>query len=177
MHWNQHLKVPKKEKQVTLWIHPEGRVVGSLFLSLQNRYSSGEEEPLEALNDAEPFLVFKREDTNERRFYNKASIMRVEYREENQPSLDGMGPLQCRLYLMDGSVVEGAVNRALPPDHSRLYDYLNMDTERFTQIYTEDGVVCLINKACVVSVAALVEKKPDENEWQTDGFAERIPLA
>ena len=167
MHWNQHLKIPKKEKQVTLWVHPEGRVIGSLFLSLQNRYYSGEEEPLEVLNHQEPFLVFKREDTDERRFYNKASIVRVEYYEENREPVEGVGLLHCRLYLMDGSVIEGAVNRALPPDHSRLYDYLNMEAERFTEIYTEDGLVCLINKSYVVCVTSLGEKRPDSNDPKT----------
>ena len=62
MYWHQHLKIPKKLKQVTLWIHPEGRVIGSLFLSLQSPYSSGEEAPLDALNQTDPFLVFNREE-------------------------------------------------------------------------------------------------------------------
>lgn len=172
MPWKQQLKVPKKEKQVTLWIHPEGQVVGSLFLSLQNRYYSGAEEPLEVLNHAEPFLVFKREDTGERRFYHKSSIVQVEYREANQAPAAGPGHLHCRLYLTDGSVIEGAVNRALPPDHSRLYDYLNMESERFTEIHTEDHTVCLVNKSCIVSAASLGETGPDHDAWQTDAVGE-----
>ncbi len=157
MEWNEHLKIPKKQKQVTLWIHPEGKVVGSLFLHLQNRYYTGEEEPREALNHPDPFLVLKRDDFDELRFYNKASIIRVEYPGELESVAEGIELLHCRMFLMDGSIVEGAVQRALPPDHARLYDYLNMDGERFAELYTPDGTVCLVNKSYVVFVTPLVD--------------------
>ena len=62
---NQHLKVPKSLKQVTFWIHPEGRVLGSIFLRKHSAYHAGEELPLEALNKPEPFIVFLREDPHE----------------------------------------------------------------------------------------------------------------
>ena len=73
------LKIPKKLKLVTLWVHPEGRVVGSLFLRPQSANRAGEEEPLEVLNTADPFLVLKRDQPDELRFYNKSSVVRVEY--------------------------------------------------------------------------------------------------
>ena len=73
------LKIPKKLKQVTLWVHPLGRVVGSLFLHLQSNQSSGEEKPLEVLNHPDRFLVVKCDDYADIRFYNKRSIVRVQY--------------------------------------------------------------------------------------------------
>jgi hypothetical protein len=171
MLWSEHLRIPKKQKQVVLWIHPEGKVVGSLFLSLQNRYSSGEEEPLEALNHPEPFLVLKREDADELRFYNKTSIVRVEYSAENQPVAEGITPLRCRLYLMDGSIIEGTVKKTLPPEHSRLYDYLNLDQERFAEIHTEDGMVCLVNKSYIVYVTPLSEVGRDQAHRESGELA------
>ena len=174
MHWSQDLKIPKKEKRVTLWIHPEGRVCGSLFLSLQNRYYSGAEEPLEVLNHEEPFLAFKRDGTDEPRFYNKTCIMRVEYPGEGQRHPEETTRLWCRLHLTDGSEIEGAINKVLPPDHSRLYDFLNMDTERFTELSTTEGAVCLVNKAYVVSATSLSDAhhvSHDGHAWQPGELA------
>jgi hypothetical protein len=167
MRWNQHLQIPKKQKQVTLWIHPEGKIVGSLFLSLQNKYYLGVEEPLEALNHPEPFLALRHEECDELRFYNKTAIIRLEYHEESRPVSDGIELLHCRLYLMDGSVLEGTVSKALPPDHARLYDYLNMDDERFAEIYTKEGIVYLINKSYIVWVTSLSEKSHGDAERQS----------
>jgi hypothetical protein len=146
------LKIPKKLKQVTLWVHPEGRVVGSLFLRPQSANTPGEEEPLEVLNTSEPFLVLKRDQPDELRFYNKSSVVRVEYDEDKALSLPNVEPLPCTLHLMDGSLLSGTIRKALPPDRSRLFDYLNLHGEQFVKIYYEDGSVCVVNKSYIACV-------------------------
>ena len=161
MHWTSQFRIPKKLKQVTLWIHPEGRFVGSLFLNLQRKNYTGEEEPLEVLNQADPFLVCKRENPDELRFYNKVSIVRVEYHEETPPPSEGVEPLSCRLYMMDGSIIEGSIRRPLPPGRSRLYDYLNMDDEQFSKLHVGDGNICLVNKSYIVCVTPLSTSNND----------------
>ena len=171
MELNENLKIPKKQKQVTLWIHPEGRVIGSLFLRLHSQLSDGEEEPLEALNHPRSFLVLQRDDFGELRFYNKSSIVRVEYDKEPAKELEEVEPLGCRLCLMDGSIIEGRVKRALPPDQARLYDYLNRHDERFAEIYIEEGVVCLVNKSYIVYVQSLEDSMHERHSWLQDGVA------
>jgi hypothetical protein len=171
MSWHFQLKIPKKLKQVTLWIHPEGRVVGSLFLHLQTRNSAMEEEPLDVLNEAAPFLVLKREDPDEMRFYNKGSIVRLEYQEEEPPAAVESEPLHCKLYMMDGSLIEGRIIRALPPTRSRLYDYLNIEDERFAKLHVEDGNVCLVNKSYIVCVRHLSDTDEAEAKWLPDAPA------
>jgi hypothetical protein len=171
MELNENLKIPKKQKQVTLWIHPEGRVVGSLFLSLHSKLSEGEEEPLEALNHPKSFLVLKRDDFDELRFYNKSSIVRVEYYKEPLTDLEEVDQLGCRLCLMDGSIIEGTIKRALPPAHARLYDYLNMQDERFAEIHVEEGMVCLVNKSYIVYVKSLEDRMHECNSWLQDEIA------
>jgi hypothetical protein len=146
------LKIPKKLKQITLWVHPDGRVVGSLFLRPQSPNTPGEEEPLEVLNTADPFLVLKRDDSDELRFYNKSSVVRVEYDEDNALPLPSVEPLPCTLHLMDGSLIAGTIRKALPPDRSRLFDYLNLPNEQFVKIYCEDGTVCVVNKSYITCV-------------------------
>jgi hypothetical protein len=168
---NKNLKIPKKQKQVTLWIHPEGRVVGSLFLSLHGELPDSEEAPLEALNHPKSFLALRRDDTNELRFYNKSSIVRVEHCKEQLAELEDINSIACRLCLMDGSIINGVIKRALPPDNARLYDYLNMHDERFAEIYLEKDIVCLVNKSYIVYVKQLQERANDHNGWLHDGVA------
>ena len=36
MQRNHRYTIPKALRQVTLWVHPEGRVIGSLFLSFHH---------------------------------------------------------------------------------------------------------------------------------------------
>jgi hypothetical protein len=147
------LKIPKKLKLVTLWVHPEGRVVGYLFLRPQSATRAGEEEPLEVLNTADPFLVLKRDHPDELRFYNKSSVVRVEYDEEDEAlDIPVVDPLPCRLHLMDGSLITGTIRKAMPPDRSRLFDYLNLHDERFVKVYGDEGGVCIVNKAYIACV-------------------------
>lgn len=160
MQRNLRFKVPKKRQQVTLWVHPEGKVVGSLFLHFQTKTRTAQEEPLEVLNERTPFVVLQRENPDELRFYNKSAIVRVEYHAEKSFITD-MAPLHCRLYMMDGALITGTVKRALPPTHARLYDYLNMNDEPFVMLYMEDddddSNVCLVNKSYIVCVTHLDE--------------------
>lgn len=172
MQSNKNLKIPKKQKQVTLWIHPEGRVIGSLFLSLHGELPDSEELPLDALNHPKSFLVLRRDDTNELRFYNKSSIVRVEHCAEQLAELEGVNPIACILCLMDGSIIKGTIRKALPPDNARLYDYLNMHDERFAEIYLEDDIVCLVNKSYIVYVKQVHESVVDHKGYlNNDGVA------
>lgn len=146
------LKIPKKLKQVTLWVHPEGRVVGFLFLRPQSPNAPREEEPVEVLNSPDPFLVLKREDRDELRFYNKTALVRVEYVEGNAVPIPDVQTLRCTLHLMDGSIIVGTIRKALPPDRARLFDYLNLHDEQFVRVYCEDDTVCVVNKSYIACV-------------------------
>jgi hypothetical protein len=149
------LKVPKTEKRVTLWVHPEGRVVGSLFLHTQSMNHAGPQEPLETLNQDDAFLVLKREQPDELRFYNRASIVRVEYPADYQPLVPDTTALPCRLQLMDGALITGTIQEPLAPDRARLYDYLNRSDERFIRIEAESDMVYLINKSYIIHATEL----------------------
>lgn len=143
---NKTLKVSKKLCAVTLWVHPEGRVVGSLFLRAQGASDEVEEQPLGVLNRCNPFLVFKVDDPDELRFYNVKSIIRVEY-ESNTP--ETAKPMQCHLHMMDGSFIHGTIFESLPPDRARLLDYLNRGEENFIKVHVEGGLIYLINKSYI----------------------------
>jgi hypothetical protein len=148
---NDILRVPKQLKPVTLWVHPEGRVLGALFLREQSPYHAGPEQPLEVLNQSEPFLVFRRDEPKELRFYNKRAIIRVEYPAAETPAADATA-IQCRLHMMDGSLISGLIHEPLPPHQARLLDYLNKTEDSFIKIHMDEGLVYLVNKAYIIHV-------------------------
>ncbi len=145
----ESLKIEKRLKEVTLWIHPEGKVLGHLFVRPQSPDSAGEEEPADVLNGPEPFVVLQRE-AEGIRFYGKNSIVRVEYEVEDSIAFPDLEPLHCTLRMMDGFHIQGMIRRPLPPDRARLIDYLNLTNERFVKVDSSDGRVYLINKPYIV---------------------------
>lgn len=146
---NDYLKVPKNLKKITLWVHPEGRVIGSLFTRKQSPLHAGEEDACESLNQDETFLVLKRDEPEEIRFYNKSSIIRMEYKDEEASSSSDASPLFCKLHMMDGAIINGEIKESLPPDQTRLYDYLNKKDERFIKVHINKDTIYLINKSYI----------------------------
>jgi len=143
------LKIPKVERAVSLWTHPDGLVIGSIYLHMPEPDRPNGEDPFSVMNGAEDFLVVRRRDPEELRFYNKASLIRVEYKEDELHVVDSGKDLSCRIHMMDGSVIDGAMRKSLPPERSRLYDYMNTDNPRFLKLYVDEQSVCLINKSYV----------------------------
>lgn len=143
---NDYLKVPKKQRKVILWVHPEGRVIGSMYTREQSPSHAGEEDPYEVLNQKETFLALSREEPDEIRFYNKSSIIRIEYEDASDYSSIANNPLYCRLHMMDGAVINGEIKESMPPEKNRLYDYLNKTNERFIKVHINKNTTYLVNK-------------------------------
>jgi hypothetical protein len=148
---NDHLIVPKSLKQVTFWVHPEGQVLGYIYLRKHSAQHAGEELPLEALNRPEPFIVFKRETPPELRFYNRKSIIRVEYPGMDKQKTRAIRPLRCVLQMMDGSLMNGTIEESLHPNRARLLDYLNNPDDMFIKLHME-GNTTLVNKSYIIHV-------------------------
>lgn len=145
------LKVPKVPRAVTFWVHPEGRVVGSIFLRKQSVHHAGQETPLEALNHPEPFIVFQREHHEQLRFYNRKSVIRVEYEGKDYDVATAIKPLACQLSLMDGSCISGTIHEPLHPNRARLLDYLNKTNDQFIKLHVDHNTV-LVNKNYIIHV-------------------------
>ena len=152
------LRIPKRLEQVVLQVHPEGRVVGFLFVSPQSDHYPAGETPLDIFNSATPFVVLRREAPDEVRFYNKSSIIRVECEPHITAELEDAEPLYCRLQMMDGTLISGKIRRHLHPDYARLSDYLNLFDERFAEVFTDDGKRWFVNKSYIVYVTPLDEQ-------------------
>ena len=148
------LKIPKIKRQVSMWVHPEGQVIGSLFLRAQSVNHAGVEEPIEVLNKDKAFIVLDREEPGHIRFYNRNAIIRVEYEEAAKPFAEAEQKIiSCQLTMMDGALFNGEIRETLAPDRARLFDYLNHEKARFIKLYTDTNQVYLVNKSYIVNVA------------------------
>ncbi|MCG5501646.1 hypothetical protein [Ectothiorhodospira lacustris] len=146
------LKIPKKLIPVKVWVHPDGLVVGEIFVHFQSNQHDGEEEPAEVLNGNDDFFAM-RSRSGELRFYNKHAVVRVEYSAQAaRLEADYASCLLARLYLMDGSRLEGKIREVLPPGNARLYDYINIFDQRFVRLFLSDQTVTLVSKAYIVRV-------------------------
>jgi len=148
-------KVPKQEKAVELWVHPEGKVLGSLFVREQSLHHVGQESPAELMSQTEPFVVIHRDDLNEFRFYNKSSIVRIEYTDAKEEQNTDEESLDCECHMMDGSLVTGSIKGCFPPDRRRLYDHMNSENFQFIPLRQNDNKVCLINKKYIIYTKSL----------------------
>jgi len=149
------LKIPKQQVPMTIWVHPEGQVAGAIFLNLPGSDSHGTEQPCDVLNESADFLVIMRSDPEGVRFYNKSSIVRVEYRHDTRfPAEDGKS-LPCRVIMMDGALIEAEFCKVLPAEQSRLSDYVRDTRERFFKLRLAGGDMTLVNKSYVVYISEL----------------------
>ncbi len=146
------LKIPKSTREVSLWVHPEGQVIGSLFLREHSIHHAGPEQPIEVLNQDTPFIVVQRQNPDELRFYNRNAIVRVEHAASGEPAHQDQVVIPCRLTLMDGSMFSGEIRESLPPDRARLFDYLNLEADRFIKLHLEGDMVCLLNKSYIIHI-------------------------
>ncbi len=154
MHSNTY-RIPKREQPVELVVDPDGPVQGRLFLLPPGPDSGEGEGPPELLNQRERFVVVRLE-SGEIRCYNKRYLVEVRFREPPRPDADTAPRVPCRFRLHDGREVEGNVREYLPPEHSRLIDYLNYVSGPFVRLELDDGTVVLLNKRyCVWAVPLL----------------------
>jgi hypothetical protein len=162
------LKIPKKPMPVSLWVHPEGRVVGSIFLHLPGADATAE-QPVDVMNEKTDFLVIQREAPEGVVFYNKGSIVRLDYWDAGEASCADGHPLPCRIMMMDGSVIDGALSKAAPIERSRLYDCMNDTSERFLKLRTGASEIMLVNKSYVVSISPAEPAPLEAAESAPDG--------
>lgn len=152
-------KIPKSSQQVTLWVHPEGRVIGSIFLRKQSLHHAGAESPIEVINQEDEFLVVQMSDPDELRFYNRRSIVRLEYSEEDEAKAHSeVEPVTCRLIMMDGSVITGVIKTPMVPGQTRLVDHLNLHKEGFLKLHVDDTAVYLVNRSYIIHATDLGDR-------------------
>jgi len=155
----EELRIPKRRTSVEVLL-PGGAVRQVIvFLSEFASTHVGAERLSDLLNGTNEFLPAVDLESDRATFLNRASICAARVApelEEDVHAADGATiptEHEVEITLNDGSVLKGLISYVLPPDRSRLADYLNDSTPFFRLL--EGNKVSLVNKRHVSRIVAI----------------------
>ena len=130
------------------------RLDGDIFLQAFARFRAGPEEPLDVMNDADPFLPLVLP-SGELLLIHKSKIAVVATQlPETDDSADlGVVGMHVDLALVFGETRSGSVFPELRADRPRLVDYLNNTPEKFVPLFTAEQLL-------LVSMAHIAYARP-----------------
>lgn len=147
------LRVPKRRAQVEMMLPGgESRQV-TVFLADFASAHAGPERVSDLLNAAAgEFLAAVDANTDAMVFFNRQSVAaaRVSRQWEGDEDLSGGEEQEVEIALMDGTQLRGTVRYQMPPERSRLNDYLN-DPQPFVRLAHGEKVM-LVNKRHIARV-------------------------
>lgn len=128
------------------------RLEGDLFVQSSARFHQGPEEPIDLLNDGEPFLPLA-SPSGAVSLVQKAQIAVVG---TALPAGDdavaaGVVGMRVQFTLVDGSEHVGSVFPEVPADRPRLVDYLNDTPSQFLALFTAEQLR-LVNRVHIAYV-------------------------
>lgn len=151
---SDELKVPKRRAQVEVLVPGGAARQVTMFLAEFASTHSGHERVSDLLNASEgEFLAVVDAASDAVQFLNRQSVAaaRVSSEWESDENLAGGEEHQVEIALIDGSELRGTVRYVMPPERSRLNDYLN-DAQPFVRL-AQDEKVTLVNKRHIARVA------------------------
>jgi hypothetical protein len=151
------LRVPKRRVPVEVVLPSGASRRVSLFVAEAAPGHDGPERPSDVLNGASPFVPALDEESGGMTFLNRASIALARVGAELEPDPGGGFTIpsehEVEVTLTDGSRLAGLVSYVLPPENSRLGDFLN-EPAPFFRLLERDGVT-LVGRAHVARIALL----------------------
>ncbi len=153
---SDELKVPKRRVQVEVLLAGGGARQVTVFLAGFASSHAGRERLSDLLNAAEgEFVPAIDADSDELMFLNRRSVAvaHVLREWESDEELTGGSEHEVEIDLIDGTHLLGTVRYVMPPERSRLNDYLN-DAQPFVRLERGDKVT-LVNKQHIARVAKL----------------------
>lgn len=152
----EELRIPKRRISAEFRLHScaESERL-DVFLSDNAPAHRGPERLSDLLNGDTEFLPVLEEQTNRMRFVHRTAILVARVSPEEEPddaASEQTIPTEhaVRLLLSDGSSVEGLLSYVLPPERSRINDFLN-SAPTFFRVLEKTGVA-LVNKRHLVQV-------------------------
>ena len=113
---------------------------GQLYVMERVPQHDGPETVLEMLNRREGFFAFRPEDVDELLLVSKGNTISVSQDSQapiaDPARLSAAKLLGIEIVLAGGSTLSGWASAELPPEHSRLLDYLNASQEPFFALWT-----------------------------------------
>lgn len=149
---SEELKVPKRRVQVEVLVPGSGARQVIVFLAEFASLHTGPERLSDLLNAQDKFIPAFDVASETMLFLGRDSIAAARVaREWELGELPEDGPRhEVEIALTDGTLLTGTVTLVLPPERSRLLDYLN-DAQPFVRL-TEPTRVALINKRHIARV-------------------------
>jgi hypothetical protein len=128
------------------------RLDGDVFVQSAARFRAGPEEPMDLLNDDDPFLPLATP-TGDVLLVQKAQIalVGVPLPRGDEPLADGVVGMRVEMTLIDGSAHEGSVFPELPADRPRLVDFLNDTPLQFLALFAT-AQLRLVNRVHIAYV-------------------------
>ena len=148
-------RIEKLRRAVSVVLTDGRRLEGDVFLWERTRVRAEPEEPIDLLNDGDPFFPFFLDD-QEVLLLAKAQVIRAETAAPDGSLAADMpdGAMAVEIMLIDGSAISGFVPVEKRGEHTRLLDYLNGCTKRFIPVFWGEQV-CLVNRLQIASVSQL----------------------
>jgi hypothetical protein len=145
-------RIEKVRRSVEVTLSNGSRLDGVVFCQAVGRFRAGPEEPLDLLNDHDPFLPLVVADGSIR-LVQKAhvAVMGTALPDGDDAVDTGVLGMRVSFTLVDGSAHVGTIFPELPPDRPRLVDFLNDTPLRFLPLFTADQLR-LVNRVHIAYV-------------------------
>ena len=129
-------RIEKVRHRVEITLASGQQLDGDIFLQAFARFRAGPEEPLDALNDADPFLPLVL-DSGDILLVQKSQVAVVA---TDLPGTDdaaekGLLGMQVHITMVDGGTRSGSVFPELRADRPRLVDFLNNTPLQFLPLF------------------------------------------
>jgi hypothetical protein len=144
-------RIEKRRCPVEVTLANGRRLDGDVFVQSIARYRNAPEEPLDLLNDDEPFLPLVAA-VGGVHLVQKAQIAVVGTPLPAEDAAEaGVVGMRVEFTLTDGSAHVGSVFPELPADRPRLVDFLNDTPRRFLALFTAEQLR-LVNRVHIAYV-------------------------
>lgn len=144
-------RIEKLKRQVTVLLSDGTKLEGEIFLRPLSRYRPRPEEPIELLNDVEPYFPLLVR-PGEAVILSKAGIASVEtsLEEGEDTEFTALG-LPVEVTMTNGLTCAGSVFIESRAGRQRLFDFLNAFPSRFLPVVGARRI-CLVNTQCIAHV-------------------------
>ena len=143
-------RIEKQRRSLHILLTNGNTLEGEVFLQPSTRHRSRPEEPVDLLNDAEPFFALVRD--GETMLVAKDSVARAEtsYQSDGELDIVALGVF-VEVTMTDGNVCSGCIFVESRTGRPRLLDYLNSYRNRFLPVVDAQQVF-LVNTNTIAHV-------------------------
>jgi hypothetical protein len=135
-------RIEKLRREVTLVLADGSKLTGDVFLRSVSRYRSQPEEPVDLLNESDPYFALER--SGETVLVSKAHVAWAETSLMVDDALDtGALGVIVEVTMRDGTEHDGSIFLESRSDRPRLMDFLNAYHDRFLPVVSPKRVLLL----------------------------------